>query len=444
MRTVAFSLAWGVLVSHVAGTGDEFEYKIDWDSPVNIFEQVRPQVKARLAGHFDKRQLPNLNLLPIDVSGKHEFVPPDLGAGDQRGPCPGLNALANHGYLPHDGIYSIFEAPFVKVFGMGLDFGILLAVQATVWTGALVSANPRFSIGGASAKVDNAFKNIFGLLGRPTGLDGSHNIIESDASNTRNDLYQDGTLGDNYRLQLQRWKDWYYMSNDLEGDYNIALMADRGKVGFQQSKKNNPYFWHGPYSGIIASAGVLTFPPAFLSNHSTGNAGGRLTKKLIQSFYGVHGTEPDFEYKEGWEQIPENWYRRPFDYTFVAFLIDLADVLLRHPELASIGGNTGTPNSFVGLDLSNIAGGAFNATNLLNPQQLVCLGLEVLKIASPSLLSSLYSSISKPLRLIEDAVSPISGKLNCPVVEDLTYQGMPFQDFVTKLFPGSKLGKLPI
>ncbi|KAK3116741.1 hypothetical protein LTR53_002574 [Teratosphaeriaceae sp. CCFEE 6253] len=25
------------------------------------------------------------------------------GAGDARGPCPGLNTLANHNYLPHDG-----------------------------------------------------------------------------------------------------------------------------------------------------------------------------------------------------------------------------------------------------------------------------------------------------------------------------------------------------
>lgn len=36
----------------------------------------------------------------VDVTGKHAFVPPNFAAGDQRGPCPGLNALANHNYLP--------------------------------------------------------------------------------------------------------------------------------------------------------------------------------------------------------------------------------------------------------------------------------------------------------------------------------------------------------
>jgi hypothetical protein len=50
----------------------------------------------------DKRQLGfNAQAQAIDVSGDHAFLPP--GAGDLRGPCPGLNALANHGYLSHDG-----------------------------------------------------------------------------------------------------------------------------------------------------------------------------------------------------------------------------------------------------------------------------------------------------------------------------------------------------
>lgn len=40
----------------------------------------------------------------VDVTGVHSFTPPNFDAGDQRGPCPGLNALANHNYLPHDGV----------------------------------------------------------------------------------------------------------------------------------------------------------------------------------------------------------------------------------------------------------------------------------------------------------------------------------------------------
>ena len=38
----------------------------------------------------------------IDVTGEHAWVAP--GPKDIRGPCPGLNALANHGYFPHSGV----------------------------------------------------------------------------------------------------------------------------------------------------------------------------------------------------------------------------------------------------------------------------------------------------------------------------------------------------
>ena len=41
----------------------------------------------------------------VSTTGKYAWVAP--GAGDQRGPCPGLNALANHGYLPHSGVADI-------------------------------------------------------------------------------------------------------------------------------------------------------------------------------------------------------------------------------------------------------------------------------------------------------------------------------------------------
>jgi hypothetical protein len=56
----------------------------------------------------------------IDVSGDHAFVPPDFSAGDLRGPCPGLNALANHNYMPHNGFATIdqFVQATNQVFGM--------------------------------------------------------------------------------------------------------------------------------------------------------------------------------------------------------------------------------------------------------------------------------------------------------------------------------------
>jgi hypothetical protein len=43
----------------------------------------------------------------VSTTGDHAFVPP--GSSDLRGPCPGLNAMANHAYIPHNGVATITE-----------------------------------------------------------------------------------------------------------------------------------------------------------------------------------------------------------------------------------------------------------------------------------------------------------------------------------------------
>ena len=43
----------------------------------------------------------------ISTTGDHQFIAP--GPDDARGPCPGLNALANHGYLPRNGRANVVQ-----------------------------------------------------------------------------------------------------------------------------------------------------------------------------------------------------------------------------------------------------------------------------------------------------------------------------------------------
>lgn len=43
----------------------------------------------------------------VSNTGDHASVAP--GSTDLRGPCPGLNAIANHGYIPHSGVATIPE-----------------------------------------------------------------------------------------------------------------------------------------------------------------------------------------------------------------------------------------------------------------------------------------------------------------------------------------------
>lgn len=63
----------------------------------------------------------------ISTTGEHRFIAPVLG--DLRGPCPGLNSLANHGYIARNGLTNLFEAinAAVKVFGFGFDLAALIS-----------------------------------------------------------------------------------------------------------------------------------------------------------------------------------------------------------------------------------------------------------------------------------------------------------------------------
>ncbi|KAL0061586.1 hypothetical protein AAF712_011613 [Marasmius tenuissimus] len=127
---------------------------------------------------------------PIDVGGRHKFIPP--GHGDIRGLCPGLNALANHNYLPHNGVATVdqFVSATHDVFGMGLDLGIFLSLFGSLTSGDIAT----FSIGGPPPST-----LLPPLLGYPLDLSGSHNKYETDVSPTRGNLYQ---TGDNSRLNL--------------------------------------------------------------------------------------------------------------------------------------------------------------------------------------------------------------------------------------------------
>jgi hypothetical protein len=76
----------------------------------------------------------------VSTEGEHAFVPPNFEAGDVRGPCPGLNAAANHGYIPHNGVGTIgdFTAGTNAAFGMSLDLGLFLGVYGSVFDGNLL------------------------------------------------------------------------------------------------------------------------------------------------------------------------------------------------------------------------------------------------------------------------------------------------------------------
>lgn len=222
-----------------------------------------------------EKRLSNPSTTAIEVTGEHQFIPPDFDNGAQRGPCPGLNALANHGYISRTGVTSLTEVAGAinQVFGMGLDLATILSVMGTVFVGNPLSLNPGFSIGGPASGAQNILGNVFGLLGTPRGLNGSHNIIEGDSSNTRGDLY---VMGDASTMVLEQFRSFYDMSTE-DGDYNFDLFTDRAAIRFHESLSSNPNFYYGPFTGMIARNAGYLFACRMFANYSVENPGGTLS-----------------------------------------------------------------------------------------------------------------------------------------------------------------------
>ncbi|KAF5361524.1 hypothetical protein D9758_006171 [Tetrapyrgos nigripes] len=83
------------------------------------------------------------NLLPrhstLDMqSHTHQYSPPEAGA--HRAPCPGLNTLANHGYIPRSGTNITFInllSAVTQIYNLSLPLTLLLALPAFIIYGRL-------------------------------------------------------------------------------------------------------------------------------------------------------------------------------------------------------------------------------------------------------------------------------------------------------------------
>lgn len=111
-----------------------------------------------------------------------------------------------------------------------------------------------------------------------------------------------------------------------------------------------------------------------MANKSAEHPGGLMTKHVLKSWYGVTGDGDNLVKHPGTERIPENWYKRSFQnqYSFPEAFADLGQYAAQHPDTAKVGGNTGKTNTFTGVDVSDLTGGAFNSKTLLEGNNLGC------------------------------------------------------------------------
>ena len=131
---------------------------------------------------------------PAPFKAADQFVDVRPGSGhdwqapkftDKRGECPGLNAAANHGFLPRNGLPTIAGTVIglEEAYNMSPDLAAFLAIVSVALAGDPVTET--WSIGGA-------FPNT--LPFPANGILGTHNQYEGDASIITGDAYLIGGM----------------------------------------------------------------------------------------------------------------------------------------------------------------------------------------------------------------------------------------------------------
>jgi hypothetical protein len=245
--------------------------------------------------------------------------------------------------------------------------------------------------------------------------------------------------------------------NSFDGAMTMNDIAARAAKRFDESITINPYFYYGPYTGMVARNAGYAFTGRILSNHSVEYPRGgnlsqytlthialpvcsnlRIAKEVFASFFGVYEVNGKLAYKKGWEQIPTNWYRLAVDYGLVDLNLDIVDWVMQYPQLGSVGGNLGKVNSFAGLDMEDITGGVLNSASLLEGNNLACFTLEVVKTFAPNSLSTLFKTLQVPLQILDNALLGPLLDLSCPDFKDLTLGGTDLLSGLLATYPGAQ------
>jgi hypothetical protein len=203
--------------------------------------------------------------------------------------------------------------------------------------------------------------------------------------------------------------------------YDLTVLTPFRASRFQQSIENNPYFFNGPFTGVLVQPAAFTFIYRFMSNKSEEYPEGYLDADVLKSFFAISGEPGSFQWNEGQERIPDNWYKRAIgdEYTIPFFDTDLTSAAFQYPQFLSVGGNTGEVNTFTGVDISDLTGGVYNSQNLADGDNAMCFAFQFAQQAAPDLLKGLFSIITGPLSQLNSALASVFTELSCPQLESI-------------------------
>ncbi|WPH04693.1 Cloroperoxidase [Acrodontium crateriforme] len=331
--------------------------------------------------------------VPAPGDTAHQFQAP--GPNDIRGPCPGLNAAANHGFLARDGIVTYAELVDAQqnVYNVDYDLANLLAALGlTLTDGDIVTE--KLSIG-CDATTRTSFNPT--LTGSEPGLDG-HNKFEADTSLTRNDFFTSG--GDNFNFNGTL----FGMMNDAcDGDFNLQNLAKYRKQRYEQSVAENPNFYFGPLSLLLFGAASFLYELM-----PSGTRGYAPDLETISSFFGAE-KQADGTWGFVYEKIPDNWTNRVDTYSNNDVTQQILEMYLLDPVL--FGGNTAS-GTFDVINFGSIQNGELSAD--LSATDTSCLLYQLATGSVPSSLNGVITPSVDALAFILSKVSPGFANLGCP------------------------------
>ncbi|CAA7262403.1 unnamed protein product [Cyclocybe aegerita] len=244
----------------------------------------------------------------------HPWKP--LRRGDIRGPCPGLNTLASHGYLPRNGVATPVQ--IINAIQEGFNMENSIAIFVTY---------------GAHLVDGNVITDLLSI-GRKTPLTGpdppppaivgglnTHAVFEGDASMTRGDDF----FGNNHDFNATLFDQFVDFSNRFGGGkYNLTVAAELRFQRIQDSIATNPQFSFVSPRFFTAYAESV-FPINFFVDGRRND--GQLDMDAARSFFQFHRMPDDFFRPNGAKSAQ-----------------GIERVFLAHPMLP--GGNVGQINSY--------------------------------------------------------------------------------------------------
>jgi len=333
--------------------------------------------------------------VPADGDTAHYFVAP--GPNDIRGPCPGLNAAANHNFLSHDGITTFNELVDAQqnLYNVGYDLAQLLAILGlTLTDGDLVTE--KLSIG-CDATTRTSINPV--LTGSEPGLDG-HNKFEADTSLTRDDYFLGD--GDNFSFNGTLFG---MMTQTTGGNYDRSGLSLYRKQRYDQSLAENPNFYFGPLSLLLFGAASFLYElmPSGTNNYAP-------DIPTISSFFGAKQDAHGKWQFNNMEKIPANWTNRVSPYTNNDVTTEILAMYLENPVL--FGGNTAA-GSFDALNFGSIQNGKIPAN--ISPQVTSCLLYQLATQSIPSYANGVITPSVAALDFVVSKLGTQLTNLGCPI-----------------------------